>query len=465
MKFNPSQLLLKNGQSFPGLSPTHQKGVFHGEVVFNTGMTGYVETLTDPSYNGQILTFTYPLIGNYGVPGPGRWESKKIHLSGVVVSEACEKYSHATALRSLLEWLKDEQVPIIMGVDTRALTKIIRESGVMLGAMVSGDRNPTPRPSPYRGGKTVNEGTIAVSLNHSLSYKGRDTERGFVRGLTFVDPNTRNLVAEVSITRPKTYHGNSPLEGGSPGGVRPVRRQLSKDASLLSPTAHTPLPPSQGGLGRTKTIIAVDCGMKENIIRSLQQFPWTIERVPYNYDYTNDKFDGLFLSNGPGDPAQCTETITILKKALSAQGGSASGGKKPKPIMGICLGSQLMALAAGAKTYKLPFGHRGQNQPCMELAPEKGRGPLGAGTKLGPRERSSFSGKCVITSQNHGYAVDEKTLPKGWYVNFRNLNDNSVEGVAHETLPFFSVQFHPEASPGPTDTKFLFQKFYNLVSS
>ncbi|MSU75231.1 MAG: carbamoyl-phosphate synthase (glutamine-hydrolyzing) small subunit [Candidatus Magasanikbacteria bacterium] len=356
MQLKPSQLILKNGRVFPGLSPAHQKGQFHGEVVFNTGMTGYVETLTDPSYNGQILTFTYPLIGNYGVPGPKTWESKKIHLSGVVVSEACEKYSHSTALRSLLEWLKDQQVPILMGVDTRALTKVIRESGVMLGAILCGEQN--------KQGKQIRQ------IKHE-------------------DPNDRNLVAEVSIKKPKTY-----------------------------------------GTGKKK-IIAVDCGMKENIIRSLQQFPWTIERVPYNYDYTKEKFDGLFLSNGPGDPAACTETIAILKKAIKMQ----------KPIMGICLGSQLMALAAGAKTYKLPFGHRGQNQPCQEVE----------------------SGKCSITSQNHGYAVDEKTLPKGWYVNFRNLNDNSVEGVAHKTLPFFSVQFHPEASPGPVDTRWLFEKFYDLV--
>ena len=349
MQFNPSYLFLKTGQSFPGLSPAYQKGDFFGEVVFNTGMTGYVETLTDPSYNGQILAFTYPLIGNYGVPKSSTWESKKIHVAGVILSEACLRYSHQTGLQSLLEWFKEERVPVIADIDTRALTKVIRESGVMLGAITSGTKKITK----------------------------------------FVDPNTRNLVAEVSILKPKIYgHGK-------------------------------------------KRIIAVDCGMKENIMRCLQKYPWTIVRVPYDYDYSTEKFDGVFLSNGPGDPAKNTKTIEVLKKVL----------KLKKPVFGICLGSQIMALSAGAKTYKLRYGHRGQNQPCQEKQTEK----------------------CVITSQNHGYAVDEKTLPPGWLVNFKNLNDNSVEGVAHTSLPFFSVQFHPEANPGPTDTEYLFEKFYSLV--
>lgn len=354
----PSQLILQNGAVFPGLSPAWQKDFYSGEVVFNTGMTGYPESLTDPSYTGQILTFTYPLIGNYGVPSPKKWESKEIHARGVVVSEACTNWSHASGQKSLLEWLKEQQIPIITGVDTRALTKLLRESGVMLGA-------------------------IEVK-NQKSKIKSH-----------FDDPNLENLVAKVSIPRKKIYGPST-------------RLRASK-----------------------KTIIAVDCGMKENIIRSLQEFPLTIHRVPYNYDYTREKFDGVVLSNGPGDPATCTETIAILKKAMQSK----------KPIFGICLGSQLMALAAGAKTYKLPYGHRGHNQPC----------------------RDEKTKHCVLTSQNHGFAVAEKTIPKGWYVNFRNLNDNSVEGIAHERLPFFSVQFHPEASPGPTDTRWLFDKFFKML--
>lgn len=354
MKFIESQIILQNGAVFRGLSPAWQKDTAFGEVVFNTGMTGYVESLTDPSYEGQILTFTYPSIGNYGVPEKSLWESGRIHPRGVVVSEACEGWSHAQSKRSLLECLRDERVPIITGVDTRALTKMLRESGVMLGAIISRNRSQ----------ETWNK-------------------------KRFQDPNIENLVGAVSIAKKKIY-----------------------------------------GKGK-KTIIAVDCGMKENIIRCLREFPLTIHRVPYDYDYSDEHFAGVFLSNGPGDPARCTDTIAILRKAM---------GRK-KPIFGICLGSQLMGLAAGAKTYKLPYGHRGHNQPCKEEG----------------------TGRAFLTSQNHGFAVNEKTLPKGWIVNFRNLNDQSVEGIAHTSLPFFSAQFHPEAAPGPTDTAWLFQKFYDLL--
>lgn len=180
-----------------------------------------------------------------------------------------------------------------------------------------------------------------------------------------------------------------------------------------------------------KKIIAVDCGMKENIMRHLLHYPVAVKRVPAEYDFNQEEYDGLFISNGPGDPVMCTKTISHIAAAI----------KKKKPIFGICLGAQLLALAIGAKTYKLHYGHRGHNQPCMYL-PTK---------------------KCYLTSQNHGYAIDEKTLPKDWMVTFTNLNDGSVEGIAHNTLPIFSVQFHPEAAPGPTDTGWLFQKFYELL--
>lgn len=345
----PSYLTLKNGARFTGLSPlwqNHQE--FTGEVVFTTGMTGYVESLTDPSYKGQILVFTSPLIGNYGVPDPTTWESEKIHASGVIVSESCANWSHTNSTTSLAKWLEEQHVPLMTEVDTRALTQELRGAGSMMG-IISGKKASRPLPT---------------ALN-------------------------KNVVGEVTISAPRLYgHGK-------------------------------------------KTIIAVDCGMKENIIRCLTRFPLTVKRVPYDYDYTKEDFDGVFISNGPGDPEKCTATIAILKQAF----------KSKKPIFGICLGSQLMALAAGAKTYKLRFGHRGHNQPCL----------------------NETTGQAVITSQNHGYAVDEKTLPKEWYVNFKNLNDGSVEGVAHKKLPFFSVQFHPEAAPGPTDTRDLFQKFFDLL--
>jgi len=356
MKFTPTQLILEDGTLFEGYSPNNQKGDFFGEVVFNTGMTGYVETLTDPSYAGQILTFTYPLIGNYGVPGKQKWESKKIHPRGVVISEACLAHSHSEAKYSLLEWLKEQNIPVIIGVDTRALTKKLRESGVMLGAISSQVGS--------RQARTINKSG-------------------------FDDPNKENLVSQVTIAKKKDI-----------------------------------------GMGKKK-IIAVDCGMKENIVRCLSKFPLTISRVPYDYDYTTEKFDGIFISNGPGDPKMAGTTIKILKKAM----------KQKKPTFGICLGSQIMGLAAGGKTYKLPYGHRGHNQPCKDIK----------------------SGQCVITSQNHGYAVKQNSLPKDWYVNFRNLNDGTAEGVAHKKLPFFSVQFHPEATPGPTDSEWMFEKFYKIL--
>lgn len=348
----PSRLLLQNGEYFEGFSPSWVDGNFNGEVVFTTGMTGYIESLTDPSYAGQILCFTYPLVGNYGVPQQHLWESKKIHAHGVVLSEPCQRWSHYQGCHSFTQWLHKQNVPLIWGVDTRALTKILRSSGTMLGA-------------------------ISTNLQTQP---------------TFSDPSHLNLVASVSTKEVITYNPNAPSG---------------------------------------KVIYAIDCGMKENISRMLAQLPITIHRVPYNYDFTDQSFDGVFISNGPGDPTMCSETVSIVKKAM----------EKQKPIFGICLGIQMLSLAAGAKTYKLPFGHRGHNQPCID----------------------TFSKRCYITSQNHGYAVDESSLPEGWTVTFRNLNDNSVAGIAHESNPFFAVQFHPEACPGPTDTQWLFNQFYEML--
>ena len=341
--FIPAKLWLSDGTSFDGSVPDWQPDGEAGEVVFNTGMTGYVETLTDPSYSGQILTFTYPLIGNYGVPDPASWESERLHLRGVVVSELTMQWSHAGHVRSLLDWLREQQVPVITGVDTRALTKLLRVHGTMAGTIA------TSRPAAI---KPVPAG-------------------------------------KVSIPEPRIYN---------PHGA--------------------------------KTVIAVDCGMKENITRSLAGLGLRVKRVPHNYDYTHEDYDGVMLSNGPGDPTDYPEAIAILRRAL----------QKDRPVFGICLGSQLMALAAGASTYKLHFGHRGHNQPCA-----------------GP------DGRAYITSQNHGYAIAEDSLPQGWRVTFRNLNDQSVEGIAHLTKPYFSVQFHPEAAPGPTDTRALFKEFEELL--
>lgn len=348
-KLVPARLVLQNGEVYTGETPEWSETNVFGEVVFTTGMTGYVESLTDPSYAGQILTFTFPLIGNYGVPDENCWESSKIHLKGILLNEISPFCDHFQAVNTLSSWLEEQKVPFLCHVDTRALTKSLRMQGVALGVITR------EKATPYH----------------------------------FSDPNQTHLVSVVSTSTIKTY-----------------------------------------GKGKKK-IIAVDCGMKENILRCLLQYPITIKRVPFDYDYTREDFDGLFISNGPGDPLVCKETVAILQKALTMK----------KPIFGICLGAQLLALSIGAKTYKLLYGHRGQNQPCECLNTHR----------------------CFLTSQNHGYAIDEKTLPSEWKVSFRHLNDFSVEGIEHRRLPFFAVQFHPEASPGPTDTSWLFEKFYQML--
>lgn len=341
----PAKLTLTDGKTYDGLVHGKIRSSQPGEVVFNTGMTGYVESLTDPSYAGQILVFTYPLIGNYGAQEQSVWESSKIHVAGVVVGELAGHWSHYDADKSLLAWLEEQNVPIISGVDTRALTKHLRGRGVMNG---------------------------------------------------IINGNPRQLKKYVYET-PYTWERESKI--------------YNSDSK--------------------KTVILVDCGAKENIIRMLRQFPVRVLRVPGDYDFTKERYDGIVVSNGPGNPEDYRITIANVKKALTGN----------KPVFGICLGTQLMGLAVGAKTYKLKFGHRGHNQPC----------------------RNETTKHCVITSQNHGYAIDDKTLPAGWQVSYRNLNDNSVEGIEHGSKPFFAVQFHPEAAPGPTDTAWLFNKFYEVL--
>ena len=365
-----ASLILSDGTVFPGKSfgaPVDADG----EVVFNTGMAGYPESLTDPSYRGQILTFTYPLIGNYGVPTEelNEWgfskllESEEIHVRGVVCAQVSEEFSHHAAKTSLDAWLKKHNIPGITGIDTRALTKKLREHGVMLGRISMDDD---------------------VRALHATPID---------------DPNVRNLVADVSC----------------------------KDVHVYEPSPAAPSLPD------VLTVIAYDCGMKRNILRSFLQRGVRVIRVPWDYDLaTYDKpYDGVFFSNGPGDPKTCIPTIAALKHAL----------QKNKLTFGICLGNQLMALAVGGDTFKLKYGHRGANQPCIE-----------GGTD-----------RCIITSQNHGFAVDGKTLPAGWKVWWTNANDQSVEGIRHESGRFFAVQFHPEATPGPEDANYLFDDFIALM--
>lgn len=344
-----------------------------GEVVFNTGMVGYPEALTDPSYRGQILVLTYPLVGNYGVPDenikddlglPFYFESNEIHITGLIVSEYSWEHSHWTAQKSLGNWLAENNIPGMYGVDTRQLTKKLREYGSILGKVEVGKELSIPQSIPDN---------------------------------FFNDPNQRNLVAEVS-TKEVTIYGK----------------------------------------GNGTKIIAFDCGMKFNIIRYLvQTHNVELAVVPFDYDLEanpmNLEWDGLFLSNGPGDPTMCAQTVKSIEYALLLE--------PPKPIFGICLGNQLLSLAAGATTYKLKYGNRGMNQPCIDLR----------------------TGRCYITPQNHGFAVDSDSLPSMWKPLFINANDNSNEGIIHTHKPFFSVQFHPEASGGPFDTAFLFEKFVGHV--
>ena len=338
-----------------------------GEVVFNTAMTGYPESLTDPSYAGQILTFTYPLIGNYGVPEtdgetlPTFMESEHIHTKAVVVADYSVEYSHWNAKESLSDWLKREKVPGITGIDTRRLTQVLREHGVMMGRLVI-------------------DGSVCCS-------------------------DTANSGAE-------DY-----------GAVNWVERVSCKEVITYQPIGE-----------KRHRVVLVDCGVKANIIRCLIRRGIEVVRVPWDYDFNTLDFDGLFLANGPGDPEQCSKTVGHIRTFLDNE--------HVRPCMGICLGNQLLARAAGAKTYKLKYGHRSHNQPVQRV-----------GTT-----------QCFITSQNHGYAVDSATLPSDWEPLFVNMNDGSNEGIRHKTMPWMSAQFHPEACSGPVDTEFLFDEFVNMLN-
>ena len=358
-----ARLILEDGTVFVGQSFGYESDAV-GEVVFNTAMTGYPESLTDPSYAGQILVTTYPLIGNYGVPDTGLgdnglplfMESEKIHVKALIVADYSETYSHWNAKESLAAWLKREQIPAITGIDTRRLTKVLREHGVMMGRV-----------------------EICSVCRCATATNG--TDYGSV-----------NWVEKVSCKEVITYNQ-----------------------------------------GAGKRVVLVDCGVKANIIRCLIRRGIEVVRVPWDYDFNELEFDGLFLANGPGDPEQCDKTVEHIRTFLN--------NKEVRPCMGICLGNQLLARAAGAKTYKLKYGHRSHNQPVQQV-----------GTT-----------KCFITSQNHGYAVDDSTLPEDWEPLFVNMNDGSNEGIRHKSKPWMSAQFHPEACSGPTDTEWIFDEFVAMM--
>ncbi|OYT34237.1 MAG: carbamoyl phosphate synthase small subunit [Candidatus Aenigmarchaeota archaeon ex4484_52] len=354
-------LVTEDGSVYPANSFGANKSI-SGEIVFNTGMVGYDQSLTDPSYFGQILIFTYPLIGNYGVPKNEfdeynlckYFESNKIHCSGIVVSQYCQKYSNFTAIKSLSEFLIENKIPAIYGIDTRVLTKKIREKGTMLGKIIFDNKD-----------------------------------------IDFFNPDDCDLPKFVSTKKVIKYNCN-------------------KD---------------------NRKVVLIDCGVKHSIIKNLIKHDLEIIRVPYDFDFIKAglNYDAVFISNGPGNPAKCTKTIQIIKKCLEYN----------KPIFGICLGNQLLALSSGAKTYKLKYGHRSQNQPCVDIDTKR----------------------CYITSQNHGFAIDEETLLEDWNIWFYNANDKTNEGIKHKTKDFMSVQFHPEANPGPNDTQYLFDEFAKLIKS
>ena len=338
-----SKLIFKDGTEYEGKSFGAETSVA-GEVVFLTGMTGYPEAITDPSFRGQILVFTFPLIGNYGVPEKKEWESKKIQCAGIIVSSYIDTPSHHANTQTLAKWLKSENIPALEIKDTRALTLKLRDQGSKLGKIMIGNK-----------------------------------------AISFENPDLRNLVSEVST------------------------KEIYEE-----------------GKGN-KTIVVIDCGAKANIVHRLVARGLKVVVVPWDTDVMklDFPFAGVVISNGPGDPTKAKATIQNVKKIIA----------KKIPVFGICLGNQILTLACGGSTYKLKFGHRSQNQPCVE----------------------SGTNKCFLTTQNHGFAV--KKIPNGFREWFYNANDKTNEGIIHKTLPFMSVQFHPESAPGPTDTDWIFDYF------
>ena len=401
-------LILDDGTRFRGQSFGYEKPVA-GEVVFNTAMTGYPESLTDPSYAGQLMTLTYPLVGNYGVPpftieGNGLatfMESEKIHAEAIIVSDYSENYSHWNAVESLADWLKREHVPGITGIDTRELTKVLREHGVMMGRIVFDDNEEL---------RIKNEESGCAAAQYGDSSFGGEADilhSSFNYGeVNYVDRVSCKDIIVYAAGESKTFPVSTPKE------------ELNSQLSIF----HSQL----------KKVVLVDCGVKTNILRCLLRRGVEIIRVPWDYDFNQLSFDGLFISNGPGDPDTCDAAVQNIRKAMA---------NEKLPIFGICMGNQLLSKAGGARIYKLKYGHRSHNQPVRMVGTDR----------------------CFITSQNHGYAVDHNTLGADWEPLFVNMNDGSNEGIRHKRNPWFSAQFHPEAASGPTDTEFLFDEFVKLL--
>ena len=401
-------LILSDGTVFRGRSFGYEKPVA-GEVVFNTAMTGYPESLTDPSYAGQLMTLTYPLVGNYGVPpftieanGLATFmESEKIHAEAIIVSDYSENYSHWNAVESLADWLKREQVPGITGIDTRELTKVLREHGVMMGRIVFDDNEEL---------RMKNEESGCAAAPHGNSSFGGEAD---ILHSSF-NYGEVNYVDRVSCKDIIVYAGGE----SKTFPVSTLMEELNSQLSIF----HSQL----------KKVVLVDCGVKTNILRCLLKRGVEVIRVPWDYDFNGLQFDGLFISNGPGDPDTCDAAVQNIRRAMQ---------NEKLPIFGICMGNQLLSKAGGAKIYKLKYGHRSHNQPVRMVGTER----------------------CFITSQNHGYAVDNNTLGADWEPLFVNMNDGSNEGIRHKRNPWFSAQFHPEAASGPTDTEFLFDEFVKLL--
>jgi carbamoyl-phosphate synthase small subunit len=367
-----AKLVLEDGSVFDGVGFGYPSEIA-GEVVFNTGMVGYTETLTDPSYRGQMLCLTYPLVGNYGVPSfdikdeyglPKFFESDRIQIKALLIHDLSDIASHWTCTKTLDQWLYEEKIPGIYGIDTRELTKKLRVKGVMMGAMVVSK-------------EPITEPHLKKALG-SAKYEGL------------------NFMPEVSTAGPQEY----------------------------------------GDKGK-ECVVVLDTGVKYSIIRNIMRTGYRVVRLPWDATYEqvmsyNPK--GVVISNGPGDPKVCTSTIKTASKLI----------KTSTPTLGICLGNQILALAGGADTYKLKFGHRGQNKPCVDRR----------------------SDQVYVTSQNHGYGIDPKTLGKtGFRVWFENADDDTVEGIEHKSKPVIAVQFHPEASPGPYDCMFVFDRFKEVITN